>query len=80
MTAERTMPSPSGLGRVTLGGGILEYTVYGAGEETVLLLHGNGEDHLVFAGLIPALTARQPSSSAWSGESSSAPWKRLYAA
>ena len=56
MTAERTMPSPSGLGRVTLGGGILEYTVYGAGEETVLLLHGNGEDHLVFAGLIPALT------------------------
>ena len=56
MNAERTLPSLAGLGRVTIGGGILEYTVYGTGEETVLLLHGNGEDHLVFADLIPALT------------------------
>ena len=47
--------SPAERGRVTLGGGILEYTVYGAGKETVLLLHGNGEDHTVFSGILPAL-------------------------
>lgn len=55
MNGEREPISPAGMGRVTLGGGILEYTLYGAGEETVLLLHGNGEDHLVFREIIPAL-------------------------
>ncbi|MBR5742283.1 MAG: alpha/beta hydrolase [Clostridia bacterium] len=56
MNTERGLPSPSERGRFTLGGGILEYTVYGAGKKTVLLLHGNGEDHTVFSGLLPALT------------------------
>ena len=55
MDGERAPLSPAGLGRVTFGGGILEYTLYGAGEETILLLHGNGEDHRVFAEIIPAL-------------------------
>lgn len=55
MNAEKNLLSPTERGRFTLGGGILEYTVYGKGAKTVLLLHGNGEDHTVFSGLLPAL-------------------------
>ncbi len=50
--------TPSERGRLFVGGALLEYNIYGHGDETVLLLHGNGEDHEIFNAMLPALTEK----------------------
>ena len=49
---------PTERGRLFCGGALLEYNIYGRGNETVLLLHGNGEDHEIFNDMIPALSEK----------------------
>lgn len=50
--------TPSQRGRIFCGGALLEYNIYGHGGETVLLLHGNGEDHQIFASMLPRLSEK----------------------